>query len=40
MINGSALIESKTLRESIDRTEVLDKVKKLSMLPDDVNIEA
>ncbi|MEV2886637.1 hypothetical protein ABNE25_21355, partial [Paenibacillus larvae] len=39
MINSSALIESKTLRESvIDRTEVLDKVKKLSMLPDDVNI--
>ncbi|MEV3079886.1 hypothetical protein ABNC86_05210, partial [Paenibacillus larvae] len=38
MINSSALIESKTLRESvIDRTEVLDKVKKLSMLPDDVN---
>ncbi|MDT2275117.1 hypothetical protein P7H20_10160 [Paenibacillus larvae] len=38
MINSSALIESKTLRESvIDRTEVLDKVKKLSMLPDDVH---
>ncbi|MEV3586966.1 hypothetical protein ABNE08_19435, partial [Paenibacillus larvae] len=38
MINSSALIESKSLRESvIDRTEVLDKVKKLSMLPDDVN---
>ncbi|WP_052752981.1 hypothetical protein [Paenibacillus larvae] len=38
MINSSALIESKSLRESvIDRTEVLDKVKKLSMLPNDVN---
>ncbi|ARF68922.1 hypothetical protein B7C51_15640 [Paenibacillus larvae subsp. pulvifaciens] len=38
MINSSALIESKTLRESvIDRTEVLEKVKKLSMLPDDMN---
>ncbi|MEV2909174.1 hypothetical protein ABNF65_11120 [Paenibacillus larvae] len=41
MINSSALIESKTLRESvIDRTEVLDKVKKLSMLPDDLHISA
>ncbi|MEV2910963.1 hypothetical protein ABNF65_20710 [Paenibacillus larvae] len=39
MINSSALIESKSLRESvIDRTEVLDKVKKLSMLPDDLHI--
>ncbi|MEV2286461.1 hypothetical protein ABNB59_17725 [Paenibacillus larvae] len=39
MINSSALIESKSLRESvIDRTEVLDKVKKLSMLPDDIHI--
>lgn len=41
-MNTNALIESKSLRESvIDRTEVLEKVKNLSMLPDglDVSIE-
>ncbi|OAB46570.1 ORF6C domain-containing protein [Paenibacillus antarcticus] len=38
MSKSDALIESKSLRESvIDRSEVLDKVKKLSLLPDDVN---
>lgn len=38
-MNQLALIESKTLRESvIDRTDVLDKVKKLAMLPDDMNV--
>lgn len=37
-MNQLALIESKTLRESvIDRVDVLDKVKSLAMLPDDVN---
>ncbi|BFH71899.1 hypothetical protein J27TS7_08200 [Paenibacillus dendritiformis] len=41
-MNQLALLESKTLRESvIDRVGVLDKVKKLAMLPDDIhtNIE-
>lgn len=38
MSKNEALIESKSLRESyIDRTDVLDKVKKLRLLPDDVN---
>ncbi|MFD1126647.1 ORF6C domain-containing protein [Paenibacillus provencensis] len=38
MNNSELLIESKTLRESvIERIEVLDKVKKLIMLPDDIN---
>lgn len=33
------LIESKSMRESvIDRVEVLDKVKKLYLLPDNINI--
>ncbi|MDR6555494.1 ORF6C domain-containing protein [Paenibacillus qinlingensis] len=37
--NSDLLMESKTLRESvIDRVEVLDKVKKLELLPDDVNL--
>jgi len=36
---SDALLESKTLRESlIDRTEVLDRVKKLTMLPDDLHV--
>jgi hypothetical protein len=36
---SDALIESRSLRESvIDRTDVLDKVKKLVMLPDDLHI--
>ena len=35
---SEVLIESKSLRESvIDRVDVLDKVKKLSMMPDDIN---
>lgn len=38
MTKSDAFIESKSLRESvIKHTEVLDKVKKLSLLPDDVN---
>ncbi|BFH15879.1 hypothetical protein WJ0W_003315 [Paenibacillus melissococcoides] len=38
-MNQQALIESKTLRESvIDRTDVLEKVKKLTMLPDDLHV--
>jgi len=38
-IKSDALLESKTLRESvINRTEVLDKVKKLTMLPDDLHV--
>ncbi|MBY9077248.1 hypothetical protein KIH86_03505 [Paenibacillus sp. HN-1] len=37
-MKSDALIESKSLRESyVDRTEVLEKVKKLMLLPDDVN---
>lgn len=37
--NSELLVESKTLRESvIDRVDVLDKVKKLELLPDDVNL--
>lgn len=38
-MNPLALIESPTLRESvINKTYILDKVKKLSMLPDDLHI--
>lgn len=37
-MNSNALIESYTLRQSvINRTDALDKVKKLTLLPDDVN---
>lgn len=37
-MNSTALIESKTIRENyMNRVDVLDKVKKLSMLPGDVN---
>ncbi|UGY92528.1 restriction endonuclease [Streptomyces gobiensis] len=36
MVHEGVLLESKTLRESVvERTEVLDKVKKLELLPDD-----
>lgn len=39
MINESALLESKTLRSSVlDRTNVLDKVKTLSLLPDGMHV--
>ncbi|MFH9038721.1 restriction endonuclease [Streptomyces sp. NPDC017966] len=39
MINESALLESKTLRGSVlDRTDVLDKVKALSLLPDGMHV--
>ncbi|WP_438446825.1 hypothetical protein [Gorillibacterium sp. sgz5001074] len=39
MIKSDILIESKSLRESvIDKTYVLDKVKKLIMLPDDIHM--
>jgi len=39
MSKSDSLIESKSLRESvIDRTDVLDKVKALTMLPDDLNV--
>ncbi|WP_051775887.1 hypothetical protein [Paenibacillus tyrfis] len=39
MNKSDALIESKSLRESVvNRTDVLDKVKKLTLLPDDVNV--
>ena len=38
-IKSDALLESKTLRESvINRTDVLDKVKKLTTLPDDLHV--
>lgn len=38
MSKNMALVESRTLREAhIDRVEVLDKVKKLALLPGDVN---
>lgn len=37
-INSTVLIESKTIRDNyMNRVEVLEKVKKLSMLPGDVN---
>ncbi|MFJ9176865.1 restriction endonuclease [Streptomyces sp. NPDC102360] len=39
MINESALLESKSLRDSVlDRTDVLDKVKALSLLPDGMHV--
>lgn len=39
MIKSDALIESKALRESyVNRVNVLDKVKKLTLLPDDLNV--
>ncbi|MGW1912127.1 restriction endonuclease [Streptomyces sp. NPDC002076] len=39
MINDSALLESKTLRSSVlDRTDVLDRVKALSLLPDGMHV--
>ncbi|GEC08166.1 hypothetical protein SSP24_58210 [Streptomyces spinoverrucosus] len=39
MINESALLESKTLRDSVlDRTDVLDRVKALSLLPDGMHV--
>ncbi|MCS1350345.1 phage antirepressor KilAC domain-containing protein [Mechercharimyces sp. CAU 1602] len=38
MISSAALMESRSLREAhIDRVEVLDKVKKLALLPNDVH---
>ncbi|MFI5861266.1 restriction endonuclease [Streptomyces sp. NPDC051546] len=39
MINESVLLESRTLRTSVlERTEVLDKVKALSLLPDGLHV--
>ncbi|MFF3214728.1 restriction endonuclease [Streptomyces sp. NPDC002886] len=39
MINESVLLESRTLRTSVlERTEVLDKVKTLSLLPDGLHV--
>ncbi|MDX3309098.1 restriction endonuclease [Streptomyces sp. NPDC054884] len=39
MINETVLLESKSLRASVrDRTEVLDRVKALSLLPDGVHV--
>ncbi|MGW1157507.1 restriction endonuclease [Streptomyces sp. NPDC002519] len=39
MINESALLESKALRSSVlDRTDVLDRVKALSLLPDGMHV--
>ncbi|WP_336113233.1 restriction endonuclease [Streptomyces sp. PTD9-10] len=39
MINESALLESKSLRDSVlDRTDVLDRVKALSLLPDGMHV--
>ncbi|MET7897822.1 restriction endonuclease [Streptomyces mirabilis] len=39
MINESALLESKALRDSVlERTEVLDRVKALSLLPDGMHV--
>ncbi|MHB9860432.1 restriction endonuclease [Streptomyces sp. YIM S03343] len=39
MINETVLLESKTLRNSVlDRTDVLDKVKTLSLLPDGMHV--
>ncbi|WP_105970213.1 restriction endonuclease [Streptomyces geranii] len=39
MINETALLESKTLRDSVlERTDVLDKVKTLSLLPDGMHV--
>ncbi|WP_405881062.1 hypothetical protein OG747_22095 [Streptomyces sp. NBC_01384] len=39
MINDAALLESKALRGSVlERTEVLDRVKALSLLPDGMHV--
>ncbi|MFD7404319.1 hypothetical protein ACFV7R_16925 [Streptomyces sp. NPDC059866] len=39
MINESALLESKSLRSSVlERTDVLDRVKALSLLPDGMHV--
>ncbi len=39
MINETALLESKALRDSaLDRTDVLDRVKTLSLLPDGMHV--
>jgi HJR/Mrr/RecB family endonuclease len=39
VINEAALLESKALRDSVlERTEVLDRVKALSLLPDGMNV--
>ncbi|MFI1481644.1 restriction endonuclease [Streptomyces sp. NPDC020747] len=39
MINETALLESKTLRDgALERTEVLDRVKALSLLPDGMHV--
>ncbi|MBA4862884.1 restriction endonuclease [Streptomyces sp. PSKA54] len=39
MINETALLESKALRDSVlDRTDVLDRVKALSLLPDGMHV--
>ncbi|MEU9184863.1 restriction endonuclease [Streptomyces sp. NPDC048484] len=39
MINEAALLESKTLRDgALERTEVLDRVKALSLLPDGMHV--
>ncbi|MCX4882121.1 restriction endonuclease [Streptomyces sp. NBC_00847] len=39
MINESALLESKTLRDGVlDRTDALDRVKALSLLPDGMHV--
>ncbi|NEB79703.1 restriction endonuclease [Streptomyces sp. SID14478] len=39
MITETALLESKTLRDSVlDRTDILDKVKALSLLPDGTHV--
>ncbi|RPF34864.1 restriction endonuclease [Streptomyces sp. TLI_185] len=39
MINESVLLESKSLRDSVlDRTDVLDRVKALSLLPDGMHV--
>ncbi|MGW6732149.1 restriction endonuclease [Streptomyces sp. NPDC055013] len=39
MINDSALLESKSLRDSVlERTDVLDRVKALSLLPDGMHV--
>ncbi|WP_327137228.1 hypothetical protein OG585_22660 [Streptomyces sp. NBC_01340] len=39
MINESALLESKSLRDSVlEQTDVLDRVKALSLLPDGMHV--
>lgn len=41
MFNEVALLESKALRDSVlDRTDVLDRVKALSLLPDGMHTTA